>query len=129
MSESDDTPPEPASPDESVEVDIDVQVSEGGGAPRRGRPRTRRPRSSKDASTDTSHSSHIELASLQMAKARQEKIKEALLEQVRSCEAEIQQLEHQIQAQLDELGLTRENDDENSSERADGDGDSFTHEY
>lgn len=127
MSESDDPSQQPDA--DEIDVEVDVQVSEEASSRGRGRPHMSRPRSSKDVATDSSHSSHIELASLQMAKARQEKIRDALIDQVQSCEAEIQQLEQQIQEKLDDLGLAQKGENDRSKDRDDASDDGFTHEY
>ncbi len=50
------------------------------------------------------HSLYVEMANLQMSKARQEKIRDALLEQVRRCEAEIARVDtrcEELQADID----------------------------
>lgn len=55
------------------------------------------------------HSLYVEIANLQMAKARQQKIKEALLSQIANCDSEIQHVDRvtaELRAKIDSIDPT-----------------------
>lgn len=65
-----------------------------------------RPLSSMPATSTGTHGLYTQLASLQMGKARQEKIRDALLEQVARCEDEIARVEvetDRLKARIDAI--------------------------
>jgi len=93
-------------------------------------PSTRPPTSSLDASRDgQSHEVYVEIANLQMAKARQQRIRDSLQRQVDSCEKEIASIEEKIQALYERAGLEPTDPDARSGPRLEDDEDGFSYEY
>jgi uncharacterized coiled-coil protein SlyX len=94
-------------------------------------PSTRPPTSSLDASrAGQSHEVYVQIANLQMAKARQKRIRDSLQKQVATCEEEIAEIEQKIQALYDRAGLEPKNpDDRPAPEVQSGGDDGFEYEY
>jgi len=81
-------------------------------SPSRRRPRrtpppapSTRPPSSANTGRRRSHEVFVEIASLKMAKARQERIRSSLQDQIDSCTAEIERIEQKLQALYRRVGL------------------------
>lgn len=98
---------------------------------RRPQPPSLRPPSSLDlARRQESHEVFVQIANLQMARTRQERIRRALSGQVDRCTREIQRIDAKVEALCRKVGL-RPDDAEASEPRAD-DGDEedgFAYEY
>jgi peptidoglycan hydrolase CwlO-like protein len=76
-----------------------------------------------------SHEVFVQLASLQMAKARQKRIRAALQDQVRTATAEIERIEQKIDDLYEEAGLERDEEARTSARRRPEDGSGFQYEY
>jgi hypothetical protein len=70
----------------------------------------------------------VQIASLQMAKARQQRIRSSLQDQVETCTAEIERINEKIQALYQEAGLEAQDEEKRSASRPTGD-DGFEYEY
>ncbi len=70
----------------------------------RPRPPSTRPPSSAEA-TQASHEVYVRIANLQMAKARQKRIRSALQDQIDTCTQEIERIERKIAELYDEAGI------------------------
>jgi len=75
--------------------------------PRTNRPRppSTRPPSSADASREGAHEVFVQIANLQMAKARQKRIRAALQDQVETCNEEIERINRKIDELYDTAGI------------------------
>jgi hypothetical protein len=93
------------------------------------RPPSTRPPSSAAAVQHRSHEVFVEIASLQMAKARQKRIRSALQDQVESCTEEIQRIENKIQSLYDEAGLEPNDDTDAPSAASPSGKEGFEYEY
>lgn len=84
------------------------QVRTAGATPRLQRPRplSTRPPSVQNHVSRSGHEVYVQIANLQMAKARQERIQAALQDQVNRCAAEIDQINRRVQELFDKVGLT-----------------------
>jgi len=71
----------------------------------------------------------VQIANLQMAKARQQRIRDSLQRQVDSCEEEIASLQQKIEALYDRAGLEPSESDDRSGPRLEEDDDGFSYEY
>jgi uncharacterized protein (DUF305 family) len=94
----------------------------------RPRPPSTRPPSSADAARDQSHEVFVQIANLQMAKARQKRIRAALQGQVDTCTQEIERINQKIAALYDEAGIEPA-DDEADGPTPSGREDGFEYEY
>jgi uncharacterized coiled-coil protein SlyX len=99
--------------------------------PRRNPPRppSTRPPSSGDAVQHQSHEVFVQIASLKMAKTRQQRIRAALQDQVATATAEIERIDQKIDELYDKAGLSEAErpDDAGAARPADGDG--FQYQY
>lgn len=94
----------------------------------RPRPPSTRPPSSAEASQDASHEIYVRIANLQMAKARQKRIRSALQDQIDTCTQEIDRIERKIAELYDEAGIeASEPQTDNATPSRDEDG--FEYEY
>lgn len=93
----------------------------------RPRPPSTVPPSSAEASQDASHEIYVRIANLQMAKARQKRIRSALQDQIDSCTQEIDRIERKIAELYDEAGI--EASESQTDTPAPRDEDGFEYEY
>lgn len=101
-----------------------------GAAPRtkRTQPPSLRPPSSLDlARRQESHEVFVQIANLQMAKARQQRIRSALANQMDRCTREIDRIDAKVNALYEQVGL--EPTDADASSNAPTDDDGFSYEY
>ena len=92
------------------------------------RPPSTQPPSTAAGQQRRSHEVFVQIASLQMAKARQKRIRAALQGQVEACNDEIQRIESKIRGLYDEAGLEqREEEGDPPAPAPDDDG--FEYEY
>lgn len=75
-----------------------------------------------------SHEVFVQIASLQMAKARQKRIRSALQDQVETCNDEIARINEKIRGLYKKAGLEQQDEEERSAPRSTGD-DGFEYEY
>lgn len=71
----------------------------------RPRPPSTLPPSRAEANEDPSHETYVRIANLQMAKARQKRIRSALQDQIDTCTQEIHRIERKIAELYDEAGI------------------------
>lgn len=77
-----------------------------------------------------SHEVFVQIASLQMAKARQKRIRSALQDQVETCNNEIERIEQNIRSLYDEAGLEARDEDDDARAKPPSNGDDgFEYEY
>ena len=74
------------------------------------RPPSTQPPSTAAGNQRRSHEVFVQIASLQMAKARQKRIRAALQGQVESCNDEIERIESKIRGLYQEAGLEAKDD-------------------
>ncbi len=104
--------------------------------PQRPRPPSTRPPSSAAAAARAPHEVYVQIANLQMAKTRQQRIRAALQVQVERCAREIAQLDAEIARRLQQVGLVPRGaageaapgDAENEGAENEGD-DGFAYDY
>jgi hypothetical protein len=94
----------------------------------RPRPPSTRPPSSADATRNQSHEVFVQIANLQMAKARQKRIRAALQDQVNTCTREIKRINQKIDELYDEAGI-EPSDDEADGPTLSAGNDGFEYEY
>jgi hypothetical protein len=94
----------------------------------RPRPPSTRPPSSADAVRHQSHEVFVQIANLQMAKARQKRIRAALQDQVETCNQEIERINRKIDELYDEAGIEPSDDDGDGPTLSPG-GEGFEYEY
>jgi len=92
------------------------------------RPPSTQPPSRGEGTQERSHEVFVQIASLQMAKARQKRIRSSLQDQVDTCTAEIERINDKIQALYGEAGLEAQDEEERSASRPTGE-DGFEYEY
>jgi uncharacterized coiled-coil protein SlyX len=86
------------------------------------------PPSRAEASQDASHEIYVRIANLQMAKARQKRIRSALQDQIDTCTQEIDRIERKIAELYEEAGIEgSESQTDNPAPSRDEDG--FEYEY
>lgn len=90
--------------------------------PQRPRPPSTRPPSSAATAARAPHEVYVQIANLQMAKTRQQRIRAALQMQVERCTREIAQLDAEINRRLQQVDLAPRGDagDDGAGEGDDG---------
>lgn len=94
----------------------------------RPRPPSTRPPSSADAVRHRSHEVFVKIANLQMAKARQKRIRSSLQDQIDSCTEEIERINRKIGELYEEAGIESTDDADETPTLSAGD-DGFEYEY
>lgn len=84
----------------------------------RPRPPSTRPPSSADAGRQGRHKVFVQIANLQMAKARQKRIRAALQDQVETCNQEIDRINQQIEGLYEKAGIEPSNEEEDVEPRS-----------
>jgi len=101
--------------------------------PQRPQPPSLRPPSSLDlARRQESHEVFVQIANLQMARARQQRIRDALANQMERCSREIDRIDAKVHHLYDQVGLRpadTPSDESESASEASSDDDSFHYEY
>jgi uncharacterized coiled-coil protein SlyX len=92
------------------------------------RPPSTQPPSTAAGQQRRSHEVFVQIASLQMAKARQKRIRAALQGQIETCNEEIERIEEKIRGLYEEAGLEQRDEAADPSPPAPGD-DGFEYEY
>jgi len=98
--------------------------------PHRPKPPSTRPPSGMDASRQKgSHEVYVQIANLQMARARQNRIRASLQNQVDQCSREIAQIDAKLKALYDKAGLEPTDPSEKPQLQKPDDEDGFEYEY
>lgn len=94
------------------------------------RPPTLRSQSAPGSGGQPGHEAFVQIANLQMARDRQQRIRSALQSQVDRCTQEIEQIDAKIRALYDRVGLEPRDEDAAPTPNADQpDDDGFEYEY